>query len=137
MTATTLRKSIMLAAPREKVWDFLTQPEHLAKWFHAPKTPLTEGMAFEMFGAQSGDKMIWGNVRIARAPEYLEYTFTISPMGGAVSVVKWQLEAVEGGTRLSLEHEGLPESAEAFGLLMALDKGWDGHLGDLRDLMHA
>jgi uncharacterized protein YndB with AHSA1/START domain len=136
MTPTTLKKSIMLAAPRETVWKFLTQPDEIAKWFHAPKSPLKEGAAFEMLGADSGDKLVWGTVNVARAPEYLEYTFAIAPMGGAVSTVKWQLSAVEGGTRLSLDHEGLPETAAAFGLLMALDKGWDGHLGDLRNAVN-
>ena len=52
------------------------------------------------------DKLIWGKVQVLRPPEYLEYTFTIKPMGEAVSLVKWWLEPVEGGTRLSLEHSG-------------------------------
>ena len=133
MSNTTLRKTIMLAAPRETVWEYLTQPELLAKWFHAPKSPLIEGGPLEMFGATSGDKVIWGDVRVARKPEYLEYTFTVAPMGDAVSVVKWTLDALEGGTRLSLEHEGLPVGAEAFGLAVALDKGWDEHMGKMRD----
>ena len=132
MSNTTIRKSIMLAAPRETVWDYLTQPEQLAKWFHAPKAPLVEGGKLEMFGTESGDLLIWGDARRARAPEYLEYTFTVKPMGDAVSVVKWTLEALEGGTRLSLEHEGLPAGAEAFGLALALDKGWDDHMGRMR-----
>ena len=132
MTAPTLRKTIMLNAPREKVWDYLTQPEHLAKWFHAPKAPLTEGTRLEMFGTESGDLLIWGEVRAARAPEYLEYSFTVKPMGDAVSTVKWTLTAVPGGTMLGLEHEGLPEGEAAFGLMMALDKGWDDHLGRMR-----
>ena len=132
MTATTLRKSIVLAAPRETVWDYLTQPDKLAIWFHPPKVPLSEGQPLEMFGADSGDLLMWGKVITARAPEYLEYTFTIKPMGDAVSTVKWHLESLEGGTRLSLEHSGLPEGAEGFGLLMALDKGWDEHLARMR-----
>jgi uncharacterized protein YndB with AHSA1/START domain len=49
----------MLAAPREKVWGYLTQPAQLAKWFHAPTAPLTEGADFEMLGAESGDRMVW------------------------------------------------------------------------------
>lgn len=132
MTTNTLRKSILLAASRETVWDYLTQPDKLAIWFHPPKVPLAEGQPLEMFGADSGDLLMWGKVITARAPEYLEYTFTIKPMGKAVSVVKWHLEALDGGTRLSLEHDGLPEGAEGFGLLMALDKGWDEHLARMR-----
>lgn len=128
----TLIKTIVLAAPREKVWEYLTQPELLAKWFHAPKSPIAEGQKLEMFGADSGDKMIWGDVRTARAPEYLEYTFSVGPMGDAVSVVKWTLETIDAGTKLTLEHEGMPEGAAAAGLLMAIDKGWDEHMGAMR-----
>lgn len=132
MTTHTLRKTIILAAPRETVWAYLTQPDKLALWFHPPKAPLAEGQPLEMFGAESGDLLIWGKVIAARPPAYLEYTFTVKPMGDAVSLVKWHLETVETGTRLSLEHEGLPEGAEAFAVLMALDKGWDEHLGRMR-----
>lgn len=132
MTHPTLRKSIILAAPREVVWDYLTQPDKLAIWFHPPKSPLAEGQKLEMFGAESGDLLIWGEVRSARAPEYLEYTFTVKPMGEAVSLVKWTLTEVSGGTQLSLEHQGLPQGAEALGLMMALDKGWDDHMGRMR-----
>lgn len=136
MTDTNLRKTIYLKAPRALVWDYLTQPEHLAKWFHAPKSPLAQGEKLEMFGTTSGDLLIWGKVIVARAPDYLEYTFTVGPMGDAVSTVKWSLRDVPGGTELALEHTGLPQGAEAFGLTLALDKGWDDHLMQMRGALH-
>lgn len=136
MTSTVLRKTIFLRAPRSEVWAFLTEPEKLAKWFHAPKATLKEGGKLELFGATSGDRVIWGNVLVARAPEYLEYTFTVEPMGNAESLVKWTLNEVPGGTQLSLVHEGLPASAEAFGLILALDKGWDEHFMQMREALH-
>jgi len=136
MTDNTIRKSIYLNATPEHVWQWLTEPEKLGQWFHKPTAPLVADEALEMFGAESGDKMIWGKVQVARPPEYLEYTFTIKPMGDAVSLVKWTLEPVAGGTRLSLEHSGLPQGAEAFGLVLALDQGWDRHLGQMREAIH-
>ncbi|WP_299154727.1 SRPBCC domain-containing protein [uncultured Tateyamaria sp.] len=136
MTDTVLRKTIFLKAPRHLVWDYLTQPEHLAKWFHAPKVPLAAGEPLEMFGTTSGDKLIWGEVRVADAPGHLEYSFTVGPMGDAVSTVKWTLTEVSGGTQLALEHSGLPQGEEAFGLTLALDKGWDDHLMQMRGHIH-
>jgi uncharacterized protein YndB with AHSA1/START domain len=136
MTDTSLNKTIYLKAPRQQVWDYLTQPEHLAKWFHAPKTPMKQGEKLEMFGTTSGDLLIWGKVIKADAPDYLEYTFTVGPMGDAVSTVKWTLADVPGGTKLSLKHEGLPAGAEAFGLTLALDKGWDDHFNQMRAQLH-
>ena len=136
MKASVLRKSIFLQADPETVWAYLTEPDHLAEWFHKPERSLAAGQKLEMFGTSSGDLLIWGEVRVARKPEYLEYTFTVKPMGDAVSVVKWTLEAVAGGTRLDLHHEGLPQTADAFGLILALDKGWDEHLGKMRTALH-
>ncbi|GFE49154.1 hypothetical protein So717_09070 [Roseobacter cerasinus] len=136
MTAPVLRKTIFLKATRAEVWAFLTEPEHLAKWFHPPKQALTEGQRLEMHGATSGDLLIWGEVKVARPPEYLEHTFSVKPMGDAVSLVKWTLSEVTGGTQLSLEHSGLPATAEGFGVVLSLDKGWDEHLGQMRAVLH-
>lgn len=72
----------------------------------------------------------------AQKPDYLEYTFTVGPMGDTVSTVKWTLNDVPGGTQLSLTHEGLPQGAEAFGLTLALDKGWDDHFMQMRSALH-
>jgi uncharacterized protein YndB with AHSA1/START domain len=136
MTNTVLKKSIFLKATPAQVWAYLTEPEKLAVWFHKPTSPLMEG-DYEMFGVESGDRLMWGTVLLAEPYTKLEYTFTIKPLGGHESTVKWYLQDVPGGTRLSLEHSGLPEGAEAFDLTLALDKGWDDHLGRMRTDAHA
>lgn len=136
MTDNTLRKSIYLKASKADVWEYLTDPDKLAIWFHKPPTPLKHGEDYAMYGVTSGDKLMWGKVNEARPHDYLEYTFTIAPMGDASSTVKWTLEDVAGGTRLSLHHEGLPAAEAAFDLTLALDKGWDDHLGRMRDDVH-
>lgn len=136
MTKSVLQKTIFLRAEPETVWAYLTEPDRLAEWFHKPERPLAEGQNLEMYGTTSGDLLIWGDVRAARAPEYLEYTFTIKPLGDTVSVVKWTLDPVPGGTRLGLVHEGLPQNAEAFGLILSLDDGWDEHFGKMRKALH-
>ena len=135
MTDTILQKSIYLKATPAQVWAYLTEPAKLATWFHKPKAALVEG-AYEMFGAESGDRLMWGEVLIAEPFLRLEYTFTIASMGDTTSTVRWKLEEVAGGTRLSLSHEGLPQGEEAFGLTLALDKGWDDHLARMRASAH-
>ncbi|WP_342078674.1 SRPBCC domain-containing protein [Yoonia sp. SS1-5] len=132
----TLRKSIYLQANKEEVWAFLTDPEKLALWFHKPKAPLAAGNDYAMYGTDSGNKLMWGQIIDATPHDRLSYTFTIAPMDGAVSTVTWTLDEVPGGTRLSLVHEGLPEGEAAFGLTLALDKGWDDHLGRMRAALH-
>ena len=133
---TTLNKSIFLRASRQDVWAHLTDPEKLAIWFHKPPKTLTEGEDYAMYGTTSGDRLMWGRVAVARPHEQLEYSFTIAPMGEATSTEKWTLEEVPGGTRLWLEHSGLPQGADAFGLTLALDKGWDDHIGRMRASLH-
>ena len=64
MTETVLVKSIYLKATPEKVWAYLTEPEHLAKWFHKPTTRLVDG-DYEMIGAESGERFMWGTVLLA------------------------------------------------------------------------
>jgi uncharacterized protein YndB with AHSA1/START domain len=135
MTDTVLRKSIHLKATPAQVWAYLTDPQKLAIWFHKPKATLAEG-DYTMYGAESGDKLMWGKVLVAEPYSRLEYTFTIAPMGDRTSTVKWSLVEVPGGTSLSLLHEGLPQGEEAFGLTLALDKGWDDHLARMRASAH-
>ena len=135
MTEVTLKKTIYLKATTAKVWQYLTDPEKLATWFHKPGSALTDG-EYEMVSPDSGERFMWGEVLIAEPFTRLEYTFSIAPMGDRSSKVIWTLEEVAGGTRLSLSHEGLPQGEEAFGLALALDKGWDEHLGGMRDSLH-
>ena len=131
-----LNKTIYLKATKAQVWAYLTDPEKLAIWFHKPTAPLTEGKDYAMHGVQSGDKVIWGKVVRSQHHDLLEYTFTVGPMGDATSTVLWTLTEVAGGTRLSLEHSGLPQGEDAFGLTLALDKGWDDHIARMRGDIH-
>lgn len=135
MTDNTIRKSIYVKASRVQIWDHLTKPELLKAWFHVPKFELTMGEPFEMFGRDSGEKMCWGRVRDATPYDRLEYTFSIDAMNGEKSKVIWTLKEVDTITRLSLVHSGLPRKAEALGLTLALDKGWDDHIAELREAL--
>lgn len=137
MTDTTITKSIFLAAPRETVWSFLTEKEKLALWFHRADADLVEGQDYGLMQKSddgSENKVCWGTVISMQKPARLVYTFTIKPLGGAMTTVEWTLKEVSGGTKLSLVHKGIGEAAgeAALGLLMALDEGWDKHLAKLR-----
>lgn len=132
----TINKSIYMRASKQDVWAYLTDPDKLAIWFHKPPQALKAGESYEMFGTDSGKKLMWGEVLTADPHDLLVYTFIIGPMGDAVSTVTWTLDDVPGGTRLSLVHEGLPEGEAAFGLTLDMDKGWDDHIGRMRADLH-
>jgi len=134
----TIVKTAFFAAPRDVVWSFLTDKDKLALWFHGAENDLEEGGEYALM-AESEDgptiKQCWGKVLKLDRPAMLTYSFTIKPLGGAMTTVTWTLEEAFGGTKLTLTHEGIPAAAgeAALGLLMALDAGWDGHLGRLRE----
>ncbi|MEP3047480.1 MAG: SRPBCC domain-containing protein [Roseibium sp.] len=135
MTATTLTKTIILDAPKDVVWSFLTEKDKLARWFHPAEENLTEGADYTLLN-QNGDmtRICWGTVLEMRPFDSLVYTFTVKPLEGAMTTVRWSLEKAAGGTRLTLQHEGIEQAAgeAAFMMLSALDAGWDEHFGRLR-----
>jgi uncharacterized protein YndB with AHSA1/START domain len=133
MTERTIEKSIYIAASPETVWSYLTKSSELAKWFHKPDENLNDGEAFDMKG-KDGSSICGGTVERMDPHSHLTYTFTAGPMNGLITKVAWTLADVPGGTRLSLVHTGFPAAADAFGLLAAFDKGWDGHLIRLREI---
>ena len=82
----------------EKVWQALTDPAHLRKWapFDADGNLATTGSTVKLttVGAPS-PRVTETTVTRADAPEVLEYNW-----GGFN--MRWQLEAIGGGTRLTL-----------------------------------
>ena len=89
-----------LRHPPEKVWQALTDPAHLREWapFEADTNLGTTGVTvkFTTVGAPT-QQVTETTVSRAEAPQVLEYKW-----GG--NAIRWQLEAVGAGTRLTLWH---------------------------------
>lgn len=137
MTNATLIKTVIFDAPRETVWAFLTEKDQLAKWFHPALADFAEGENYALVGLDDTGvqkKLCWGTVLKMDKPNKLICTFTISPLNGAMTTLTWTLEEIQNGTKLTLHHEGIADAASeaAIGILLALDKGWDEHVGTLR-----
>lgn len=137
MNEVQLTKTIILNAPRETVWTFLTDKDKLGTWFHPSNVNLSEGNDYTLGGTNSDgefQKMCWGTVLEMTPPEKLKYTFTVKPLDGVMTTVTWLLEELSGATKVTLLHEGLQDAGEAsMGLLRALDAGWDEHFVKLRE----
>ncbi len=135
MNNSTITKTAFFAASRETVWSFLTEKDKLAKWFHPAEADLVDGQDYALVGKTDDGvtkKICWGTVLHMDRPSKLVWSFTVGALEGAMTEVTWLLEETTGGTRLTLVHEGLAEVSAAFGLIMALDAGWDEHLGSMR-----
>ena len=83
----------------DKVWTALTDPSHLREWapFDADRDLGSTGSAkLAMAGAPEPETLDCSVIR-ADAPTLLEYTW-----GG--DVLRWELEEIDTGTRLTLRH---------------------------------
>lgn len=131
---TRIQKSIHIAADPDTVWNHLTQAELLGKWFHPATENLSHGEDYTLTNGEEGKRMCWGTVEEMTPKSYMRWSLTVEPMRGRMSAVEWHLSPAPGGARLTLEHHGLPQDAEGFCLVMALDKGWHGLLGNLQQV---
>lgn len=134
MSDTAIVKTIFLAVPLDTAWAFLTEADKLAQWFYRANKDFVEGEEYTLHSAEEGHaKQCWGEVLEMRAPTFLRQSFTIAPLGGVMTELAWELNAVDGGTRIKLTHTGIEAAGEAaFGLMAALDGGWDKHFAQMR-----
>lgn len=86
-----------LRHPPGKVWLALTDPDNLREWapFDADRDLGSTGaVKLTMVGGET-EEAFESEVRHAEAPRLLEYTW-------GDSVLRWELESIESGTRLAL-----------------------------------
>ena len=134
MTKPVMVKTIYLKADPEKVWRFITKKEKLAQWFHETDRDLDEKAPFQYYSFHDDKedrKLMWGDVIEIDPPHKLVHTFTHQWLDGVITTVTWELMAVDGGTQLTMTHDGIT----AFGELVDHDKGWDEHLLRLRMML--
>ncbi len=135
MSGTAIEKTVFLAVPIEAAWRFLTEAKKLEQWFFKTDADFEEGAEYTLYSREEeGAKRCWGEVLEMSAPNRLRQSFTIAPLGGVMTELLWELNAVEGGTRIKLTHTGIEAAGEAaFGLMSALDDGWDKHFAHMRE----
>ena len=139
-----IEKQVIIAAPRSRVWQALTNAEEFGAWFKVDMTCVTfepgkpavgkmtfpgfEGMPFEIFIDRIEPETLfsfrWHPYGIDPA-----YDYSAEPM----TLVEFTLEDVDGGTRLTVVESGfdaipLARRAEAFRMNT---HGWTMQLGNL------
>jgi len=122
-----------LPQPPQRVWDVLTDPDQLRAW-----SPYTADRHLARIGEANLtmlDGMTSGNIPTtithADAPRLLEYTWQLDQFGR--SVLRWELEPIPGGTRLTLRQtvrdaEWTPKIAAGWHLcLLVAERLLQGH----------
>jgi len=137
MSETSIVKTVFIDAPREAVWEYLTDKDKLGEWYHHAEANLADGETYTLYRIDDegqNDSMISGRVLEINPPSKLVTTFVIDAFQGNETTVTWVLEDAAGGTRLHLTHDGIAAAMgdSALPLLMGIDGGWDAHLGVLR-----
>ncbi|MDH3337378.1 MAG: SRPBCC domain-containing protein [Gammaproteobacteria bacterium] len=125
-------------APREKVWEALTNAEFTAKYFYATRVQSTwdPGAVVEYLNASGDDVVVEGKVIEADAPDKLVITWHVlydeAAMKEAPSRVTFSLEDVGGQTRLRIVHDQFPEDTVLFD---SISDGWPWILASLKSLL--
>ncbi len=104
-------------ADADDVWDALTNPERLPRWFYPVSGDLTVGGTFQLEGNAGGE------IRRCERPTQLEVTF-----GGPESVVDVRLTADAGATTVTLTHTVPLAMAGSGAGALFVGPGWDGAL---------
>lgn len=138
--AFTVRRTITIAAPIEKVWAAITDAEHIARWFGqaAVLDEVAVGargvFSFEGYGDfpvliedLDPPRMIayrWGNDN-ARAvnPDHVDPDHS--------TVFRFTLESLRDGTRLTVVESGFDTLADPVASMEDNRGGWDSELDEL------
>jgi uncharacterized protein YndB with AHSA1/START domain len=105
-------------APIGDVWDALTQPDRIKRWFMPISGELRAGGSFQLEGNAGGD------ILTCEPPRLLRVSF-----GGPTSIVELRLTPDgDGDTVLELEHTVPIEMAKSGAGALYVGPGWDGAL---------
>lgn len=107
----SIRKTVLVHAPVERVWAALTDPTAIAAWMvdETASVDLRVGGAYALFAGETT-----GRFTRIEAPTILEYTWRQDtwPKEWADSQVCWELEAHGQTTRIMLIHRDFPNEDE-------------------------
>jgi uncharacterized protein YndB with AHSA1/START domain len=104
-------------AEANDVWDAVTNPERIPRWFYPISGDFQVGGTFQLEGNAGGD------IRRCEQPTWLQVTF-----GGPESVVDLRLSEEAGRTTLELTHSVPVAMAGSGAGALFVGPGWDGAL---------
>jgi uncharacterized protein YndB with AHSA1/START domain len=128
MEKITVKRSIWIAAPRERVWQAVTDPEQIAQWF-APGTSFSQNG--NIISVHMGDMDVEvAIIELLDPPRQI----TTRNLPDRSIATTYTLEEENGGTRFTVTetgYESLSEDARKERLDQD-DKGWEMALENLK-----
>jgi uncharacterized protein YndB with AHSA1/START domain len=128
-----VERSVWIDAPRERVWQAVTDPAQIEKWFSPGQawtmTALEPGGRFFIYDAENKVEMYTQMIEVVDAPQrYVTRSVPTPPEQSHVS--DWTLREEKGGTRLTITYSGyelepedgrnasIEQTAFGFGMMM-------------------
>ncbi len=137
--AYTVRRSIHISAPIEKVWMTLTEPEHISKWF--AESTVLDGTGVGATGVFifSATDVIPMRIEEIDAPRMIAYRWSNDDAAAAKAggvrpktiddahslLVRFTLEPTDDGTRLIMVETGFETTIDPAYNLETHSGGWD------------
>jgi uncharacterized protein YndB with AHSA1/START domain len=138
----TVRRTIRIAAPIEKVWSAVTEPEHISRWFGRTVLdgtgPGASGtITFPDYGA------VPLRVEAVDAPRMVSYRWgnddAAEQLPDAVddhsTVFTFTLEPAPGGTQLTVVESGFERTSDPAANMASHAEGWVSELDKLVALL--
>jgi uncharacterized protein YndB with AHSA1/START domain len=139
--AFTVTRSIRIAAPTEKVWAAVTEPQHISRWFG--QTVLDGAVGTITWPDR---EPIPVRVEAIEAPRSVSYRWCNPCLGEPVpaeideahsTVFTFTLEPVADGTQLTVVESGFETTSDPSADLESHRGGWNGELDKLVALLES
>lgn len=122
--------------PVETLWECFTNPEILKQWNRlSTKGDFKAEVGFQWMESQKPrkgwDGKMYFEILDVIPQKRLKYSFKGGPEPGKITldtIVTWDFQAVEGGTKVHLLHTGF-EGIKGFVTSLIMTKGWGKHTG--------
>jgi uncharacterized protein YndB with AHSA1/START domain len=126
--------AIVTSARPETAWETITVPERIALWF-TEASPL--GGVGSRYRLDFGDgSVISGEVLALEPGRRFAHSWAWEDAEpGEVTTVEWTVEAIAGGSRVRLVHDGWEAAGLAVHDRDDHESYWTGYLDDLCDIL--
>src|SRR4051794_6610337 len=128
----SIERTILIAAPIERVWDIVTTPEHMGRWFGDAGAE-RDGDVIRLRWEEHGE----AELRVVRsdAPYAFAYRWDANVAGIGDTLVEFSLATEGERTRVTVVESGWAElrtsAEERTRLREGNVRGWQHEIGDL------
>ncbi len=144
MSPDRIEREITIAAPVERLWAVLTEPEHVGQWFGQGKPTQMDLRPGGIMLLDHGDAGTYpARIEKVEPPRYFAYRWASAYPGEAATddnstLVEFTLIPEGAGTRLRLAESGftslvIPEARVPYSSYESHSKGWADKVAEVRD----